>query len=200
MRADRLRRYPKVTRNVSSAALIVIGVLALYNGVLAPHLGYLHAMQKYETVVDGVTQEKCRIADTLEAKIGQWHTLQRELAELEDGVFTVDQAKTFVRSLLSLVEETGCAVVRADFAGEGKTTRMEDPNQTVVIEISHLSLDALGQPDQVSAVLERLRDHRPRISIDACRFDFPDGGSGLVECHLAVALHAVGNRKAPGGQ
>jgi hypothetical protein len=199
MIADRLRRYPKATRNASSAALIVVGVLALYHGVLAPHLGYLHAMQKYGAVVDGVTQEKNRIADTLEGKVSQWHTLQRELAELEDAVFTADQAKAFVRSLLSLVEETGCAVVRADFAGDGKTTRVEDPNQTVVIEISHLSLDALGQPEQVSALLGRLRDNRPRISIDSCRFDFSDGGSGQVECHLAVALYAVGNRKAPGG-
>ena len=200
MMADRLRRYPKTTRNVSSAALIVIGVLALHNWVLAPHLGYLHAMQKYGAVVDCVTQEKNRIADTLEAKVSQWHTLQRELAELEDGVFTADQAKTFVRSLLSLVEETGGTVVRADFTGGGKTTRMEDPNQTVVIEVSHLSLDALGPPAQVSALLERLRDNRPRISIDSCRFDFPDGGSGQVECHLALTVYAVGNRRVPGGE
>jgi hypothetical protein len=200
MMADRLRRYPKATRNASSAALIVIGVLALYNWVLTPHLGYLHAMQKYGAVVGCVAQEKNRIADTLEAKVSQWHTLQRDLAELEDGVFTADQAKTFVRSLLPLVEETGCTVVMADFAGGGKTTRVEDPNQTVVIEISHLNLDALGQPGQVSALLERLRDNRPRISIDSCQFDFLDGGSGQVGCHLAVTLYAVGNRKAPGGE
>lgn len=200
MMADRLRRYPKATRSASSAALIAIGALALYNWVLAPHLGYLHAMQKYGVVVDGVTQEKNRIADTLEAKVSQRRTLQRELAELEDGVFTADQAKAFARNLLPLVEETGSAVVRADFAGAGKTTRMEDPNQTVAIEISHLSLDALGQPEQVSALLERLRDHRPRISIDSCRFDFPDGGSGPVECHLAITIYAVGNRRAPGGE
>jgi hypothetical protein len=200
MMADRLRKYPKATRSVSSAALIVIGVLALYNWVLAPHLGYLHAMQKYGVVVDCVTQEKNRIADTLEAKVSQWHTLQRELAELENGVFTADQAKAFARSLLPLVEETGCAVVTADFAGAGKTTRVEDPNQTVVIEISHLSLDALGQSEQVSALLARLRDTRPRISIDSCRFDFPDGGSGSMECHLAMTMYALGNRRAPGGE
>jgi hypothetical protein len=200
MMADRLRKYPKATRNASSAALIVVGVLALYNWVLAPHLGYLHAMQKYGAAVDCVAQEKNRIADTLEAKVRQWHTLQRELAELEDGVFTADQAKTFARSLLPLVEETGCMVLLADFAGAGKTTRVEDPNQTVAIEISHLSLDALGQPEQVSALLARLRDHRPRIAIDSCQFDFPDGGSGPVGCHLAMTIYALGNRSAPGGK
>jgi hypothetical protein len=198
--ADRLRQYPKATRGVSSVALLVIGVLALYNWVLAPHLGYLHAMQKYGAVVDCVTQEKNRIAEALEGKISQWHTLQRELAEMEDGVFTADQAKAFARSLLPLVEETGCAVVTADFAGAGKTTRVEDPNQTVAIEISHLSLDVSGQPEQVSALLERLRDHRPRISIDSCQFDFPDGGSGPVGCHLAMTIYALGNRGAPGGK
>ena len=200
MRADRLRKYPKATRKASSAALIVIGVLALYNWMLAPHLGYLHAMQKYEAAVGCVAQEKNRIADTLEVKVRQWRSLQRELAELEEGVFTADQAKTFARSLLPLVEETGCAVVTADFAGAGKTTRVEDPNQTAVIAISHLSLDALGQPEQVSTLLERLRDYRPRISIDSCRVDFPDGGSGPVDCHLAITIYTVGNRRVPGGE
>ena len=55
------------------------------------------------------------------------------MAELDEGVFTADQAKTFVRSLLPLVEETGCVVVRADFAGDAKTQRLEEPNLPVVI-------------------------------------------------------------------
>jgi hypothetical protein len=200
MIADRVRRYPKATRNASSAALIVIGVLALYNWVLAPHLGYLHAMQEFGSVVNRVAQERDRICSTRDSKVSRWHTLQRELAELEEGVFTADQAKTFIRGLLPLVEETGCAVIMADFIGGGKTTRIEDPNQTVVIAVSHLNLDALGQPDQVSALLQRLRDHRPRISISACQFDFSDGGSGQVECHLALVVYALENRKGPAGE
>ena len=56
--ADRIRRYPKATRNASSAALLAIGVLALYNWVLAPHVGYLHAVQRLGPVVDRVTEEK----------------------------------------------------------------------------------------------------------------------------------------------
>jgi hypothetical protein len=200
MMADRIRMYPKATRRASSAALIVIGVLAMYNWVLAPHLGYLHAMQKLGSVVGRVVEERDRISSTLDTKVGQWHTLQRELAELDEGVFTADQAKTFVRSLLPLVEETGCAVVRADFVGEGKTTRIADPNQTVVIDVSHLNLDALGQPEQISALLQRLRDSRPRIWVDSCQFDFSNGDSTRIECNLALTLYAVGNRKGPGGE
>jgi hypothetical protein len=197
MIADRIRMYPRATRNASSAALIIIGVLAMYNWVLAPHLGYLHAIQKFESVVDRVVEERDRVCSTLDTKVGQWHTLQRELAELDDGVFTADQAKAFVRGLLPLVEETGCVVVLADFAGNKKTARIEDPNQTLVIEVSHLNLDTVGRPEQISALLQWLRDHRPRICVDSCQVDFSDGDSGRIECNLALTLYTVGNREVP---
>ena len=38
MITGRLRRHPKAARNASSVGLLAIGVLALYNWVLAPHV------------------------------------------------------------------------------------------------------------------------------------------------------------------
>jgi len=195
--ADRLRRYPKAARNASSAALLAIGLLALYNWVLAPHVGYLHAVQRLRPVVDQVTEERERICSTLDEKVGQCRTLQQDMAELDEGVFTGDRAKTFVRGLLPLVEETGCAVARADFGSDAKVERFGDPNLPVVIEVSHMNLDVLGQPDQVSTLLQRLRDSRPRAWIDSCRCDFSGGEGGQIECNLVLALYTVVDRKEP---
>jgi hypothetical protein len=197
MMADRVRAHPKAVRHGSSAALILIGVIAIYNWVLAPHLGCLHAMQKLGFVVGHVAKEKDRICSTLDTKVSQRQTLQRELAELEEGVFTAEQAKTFLRGLLPLVEETGCVVVLADFAGKGKPERIEDPNGPVVVEASHPSLDAEGRPEQVSALLQRLGDHRPRIWMDSCQLDLAPGDSGRMACHLALTFYTVGNRTEP---
>ena len=197
MIADRLRRYPKAARNASSAALLAIGVLALYNWVLAPHVGYLHAVQRLGPVVDRVTEERERICSTLDEKAGQWRTLQQDMAELDEGVFRADRARTFVRGLLPLVEETGCAVVRADFGADAKAERFEEPNVPMVVDVSHTNLDVLGQPGQVSALLQRLRDSRPRAWIDSCRCDFSGGDAGQVECNLVLTLYAVVDRKEP---
>ena len=198
MMADHIRRYPKAVRNASSAALLVIGVLALYNWVLAPHVGYLHAVQRLGPVVGRVTQERERICSTLEGKVGRWRTLQQDKAELEEGVFAVEQAKAFARGLLPLVEETGCAVLRADFKPDPRTQRLDEPNLPVVIEVSRMNLDVLGQPDQVSALLQRLRDSRPRAWIDSCQCDFSGPDAGQVECNLALALYIIIDRREPG--
>jgi hypothetical protein len=194
---DRLRRYPKAARNVSSVALLAIGVLALYNWVLAPHVGYLHAVQRLGPVVDRVTQERERICSTLDEKVGRWRTLQQELAELDEGVFTPDRATTFVRGLLPLVEETGCTVVRADFGTDAKTERFEEPNLPVVIEVSHVDLDVLGPPDRISALLRRLRDSRPRAWIDSCRYNFSGVDARQVECNLVLTLYTIVDREPP---
>jgi len=194
----RLRQYPKAARNASSAALLAIGLLALYHGVLAPHLGYLHAVQRLRPVVDQMTEERERICRTLEGKIGQWRTLQRDTAELEQGVFTREGARTFVRSLLPLVEETGCVVVRADFGSDRKPERFGEPNLPAVIEVSHLNLDTLGQQEQVLALLQRLRDSRPRAWIDSCECDFSGPEAGPMECNLVLTLYTVVERGDPG--
>ena len=112
-------------------------------------------------------------------------------------MLTAEQAKTFVRGLLPLVEETGCRVVLADFAAKGKPERTEDPNGPMVIEASHLNLAAVGQPEQVSALLQRLGDYRPRIWVDSCQLDFADGNSRRMECNLTLTLYTMGNRKEP---
>ena len=194
---DRIRRYPKTARNALSAALLALGVLALCNWVLWPHLGYLHAVQRLAPVVDRMTEERERICGTLDAKVGQWRTLQRDMADLDQGVFTADRAQTFVRGLLPLVEETGCVVVRADFSSDAKVERLGEPNQPMVMEVSQMNLEVLGQSDQVSALLRRLGDSRPRVWIDSCQCDFSGGDSGPVGCSLVLTLYTVVARQEP---
>jgi len=179
---------------VSSSVLVIIGVLALYTWVLSPHIGYLHAMQQLESAVDRVTEERERICSDRDTKIQRWRTLQRQMAEADEELFSADQAQTFVRGLLPWVEETGCAVVLADFPGDRKAAPAEDPNVPVSIAVSHLNLDAGGQPDQVRALLQRLEQRRPRVWIDSCRFEFSDGYSGRMSCSLVLTIYVVANR------
>jgi hypothetical protein len=199
MKMERFGVPPTAVRHGSSAALVLVGVFAMYHWVLAPHLGCLHAMQKLESAVERVAQEKERIDGTLAEKVGQRQTLQREVMELEEGVFTADQAGALVRGLLPLVEQTGCAVVMADFAGKGKPERIEDPNEPVALEVCHPILDAEGQSEQVSALLRQLAAHRPRIWVDACHVTFLNENSGRVACHLALTYYVVTSRKEAAG-
>jgi hypothetical protein len=195
VRADPVRRYPKTARNASSAALLALGVLALYNWVLAPHVGYLRAVQRLGPVVGRVTQERDRVCRTLEGKVGQRRTLQEDKAELEEGVFTVEQAQAFRRGLLTLVEETGCAVLRAEFNPDARTQRLDEPNLPVVMEVSRMNLEVLGRPDQVSALLQCLKDSRPRAWTDSCQCDFSGPEGGQVECNLTLALYVIVERR-----
>jgi hypothetical protein len=198
MMTERLRRHATAVRNGSSAALILVGLLALYNWVLAPHLGCLQAMQKLDSVVGRVAEEKDRICGTLEEKSKRWHTLQQELAQCEQGVCPAEQVRAMLRGLLPLVEETGGTIVAADFTAKGKPEQTEDPNGPVVIEAAHLALDVVGQPEHISTLLQQLGDHRPRIWVDSCQLEFAEGNAGPIECSLALTVYAVGDRKEPG--
>jgi hypothetical protein len=192
----RIRMHPKMARNSFSAALILIGVLALYNWVLAPHLGYLHAMQQYSSVVNRVVEEKNRISDTLDTKVQQWHLLQAEMTELDEGLFPAEEARTLIRNLLPLAEETGCTVVMADFADKSKPGPAPEPNRPATVAASRVTLDVAGPFDRVSALLQRFRDHRPRIWVNSCQLDFSGGASEALACHLTLTLYVTGEEQA----
>ena len=207
MIADRLRRCPRAARDTSSVALLIIGLLALYSWVLAPHVGYLHALERFESAVTRVSEERDRISDSLDTKVAQWRSLQREMADFEEGLFPAQEAQTFVRGLLPFVEETGCAVLLADYAGGGRVEPVgegfpdavscvggPEPNAPVALAVSHLDLAASGTPEQVMTLLERMENHRPRVWVDSCRFDFPHGYSGRIECHLVLTLYVAAPR------
>ncbi len=197
MIADRIRTHPQAVRHASSAAVIIMGAIALYNWVLAPHVGYLHAMQKLEAAVSSIDEEKDRVGGTLEAKTSQWRSLRQELAELEEGVFTIQEAQAFLRGLLPLVEETGCTVVVADLAGHDRTAPIEEPNVPLVVDVFHPSLVVSGGADQILVLLQRLRGHRPRVWIDSCQCDFSDAEP--LGCSLVLALYATEHRYKSGG-
>ncbi|MCU0914554.1 MAG: hypothetical protein MUC88_08335 [Planctomycetes bacterium] len=207
MIADRLRRCPRVARDTSSVALLLIGLLALCNWVLVPHVGYLRALQRLESAVARGSEERDRIGGSLEDQVAQWRSLQRETAGLAERLFQAREAQTFVRDLLPFVEETGCVVVLADYAGGGPAEPVPEgfpdavscvggpePNAPVALVVSHLDLTAAGTLDQITALLERIENHHPRVWVDACRFDFPHGYSGRMECHLVLTMYVAQQR------
>ncbi len=190
MSADRNSRVGRPMRRAWPAALLIIGAIALCNWVAGPYLGYLRAVQQLKPVVGQMAEEKNRIHGNLGPKLRQMRTMERELADIRAGLFRSGEAGEFVRNLPALVEQTGCTIVLAGFAGgaAGPARPADEPD---TLEVSHANLTVLGQYEQLIALLERLQDHRRKVWVDSCRVERLDAGSGLCRCRMAVTIYAL---------
>jgi len=178
--------------NVLPVALVVIGAIAMYNWMVRPHVSYLHAVQRLEPVVGQMADERDRICGTLDARLERLRAMRRELAEVRGGLFTRDELKGFIPDLQSLVEQTGCAVVMADFS-DGTETRPARGagSQAAEVKASRANLTVLGRYDQIITLLERLRSNRRKVYVDSCRLELSDARLGQLKCQLALTTYAV---------
>jgi len=171
------------------AAPFLIGVVAFYNWVLSPHLGYLHAMQRLEPVMTRMAEELDAADGTRDEKLATMRGLRTELARVREGLFTPQESKAFMQDLPMLVGKTGCTMGTVDFTRDAPET--DDPNVPVTIETLHADCTLLGQYEQIVVLLRSLREGRQKVWVDSCQIDLLDPRSGRLECRLRLTIHIV---------
>ena len=191
MTTDRSHRTVGSGRHALTAAPFVIGVVALYNWAISPHVGYLHAMQRLEPVMDRMVQELDVVNETLDEKCTTMRNLQAELARVREGLFTRQQSKAFVHELQALAGKAGCAVVAADFTCEKDANKREDPNTPAVVETLHVDLTTEGEYDQIVAFLRMLQERPQKVWVDSCQIDLVDSCLGRLECRLGLTIYVA---------
>jgi hypothetical protein len=185
---DRSHKSAGSARRALTAAPFVIGAMALYNWAISPHVGYLHAMQRLEPVMDRMVEELNVVGETLEEKRSTMRNLRAELATVREGVFTREQSKAFVHDLQTLVGKAGCVMVAADFTCDKDVNERDDPNVPPAVEALHADFTMEGQYDQIVAFLQMLREKPQKVWVDSCQIDFVDSGRGPLECRLGLTI------------
>ena len=195
MAADRIIMMKGSKRSALSIALLAIGAAAMYNWILSPQVGYLRAVQRYQPVVNEMAEQTGRIGRTLDTKRQRLRSLQREWAETRDSFFTSAQARLFLGSLQSFVEQSGCTAIAAESSSEGQAGPSPKSKEATPLTTSHVALTMVGQYDQIITLLERLQTSRPKIWVDSCSLKLSDVRSGRLECRLVLTVHALSDKE-----
>lgn len=172
-----------------TAAPFILGVIALYNWMIAPHVGYLHAMQRLEPVLGRMAGELDAVSGGLDEKLSRMQAVRRELETVREGLFTREESRVFAHDLQALVGRAGCTLVAIGFTCEG-VARTDDPNTPCLVEVSRAELTVQGQYEQIITLLQTLRDRREHVWIDSCRMDLVDPRDGQLKCQLGLTIYA----------
>lgn len=195
MLVDNLSKLKAPYRNVLSAALIIATAIAMYNWVLAPHVSYLFAVQKYEPVASNIANENVALCNALEDKRKQLDQLRQQFTQLQSALFTPQQAKEFFRDLQNLAAESGCTVTSVSFPPDQPGPLIRQGDKTLLVVSRGALLGLLAPYDKVVSLLARLQNSDQKVWIDSFTMELRDPGSAQLECTIALTIYIVQNRE-----
>jgi hypothetical protein len=182
-----------------SVSLVAIAAVAMYGWMVAPHVRYLYAVQRYEPAVQNAGKQRSLLRQALGTKRRKLEASQTELATLRSLVFTPEEARDFFDGMESLCRQTGCTVISANFDSPSGGSRPSASRDRDVTATRRIHLIAAGRYDQIVAMLNQLQARPQRVHIDACRVEL-DLTSGELKCDMTMTLWVLCVGANPNGE
>ena len=189
MPVPQINSFSFSARRATSAALLLVGLIAMLRWMVWPHVGYLQAVQRLEPVVEEMAGANDRIRRMLGPRLRERRALQRELDGIRAGLFTPAGGPAFLHDLPSWVERAGCTLLAAHFTTEGGAARDGAPDPPDALTACRANVTVAGRHEQIIALLAGLQNHRPRVWVDACRLEASPPRSERLKCELAMTIY-----------
>ena len=191
MLVEKLSKLSSSSRNALSAALVLIAAVAMYRWLVAPHVTYLFAVQRYEPILQDVAQKKQNLRNSVTVKRKRLVDLEEEFSNVVGEFFTSEQAGAFFAEIPDIAGREGCPVSAVSFqpAQAGPTLRYG--GKVLVIRSRAASLTVTGQYNSVMALLGALGDRQQRVWVDSLRMELSDVTTGILRCTISISIHTI---------
>ena len=83
MLPENWKELTHASRNAMLAAFVLVGVIAAYNWIIAPHRNYLLAAQRRESVKDDLIKKNQAVRDNVKTKTNQLERLQKQFSLIQ---------------------------------------------------------------------------------------------------------------------
>jgi vacuolar-type H+-ATPase subunit I/STV1 len=184
MLIDNLAKLGSSTRRATSAALIVIAAIAMYNWMVTPQAAYLSSAKGYESVMDKIAEQGKSIASRVEIKKKLLEKLRENSAQLKSVLFTSDQAEEFFSDLQVIAEQTGCAVHTINRIADKRNSE----NERLGVVTRSAELSVIGNYRDMVKLIERLQNRTEKVWIDQIGVQILDSDSDKARCGLTITI------------
>lgn len=197
MRLHKLNELTASEHRVIIAALCIIGILAVHNWLVSPHVASLRAAQRYERATSMAVKESETIGRELQAKRQGLERLLAEQTVLAEGIFYPAEVEQFFNALEPLCAETQCTVNSFSHADKDNPIRrgVGDVNMPVLQKTATLTLQA--SYGNIVRLVERLQAYPRKVWIDKLKILSGTTASGTI-CHLEISIYVHRDKENEG--
>jgi hypothetical protein len=178
-----------------AASVVIVGV-ALYNWIVAPHVTYLRAVNRYEPVVERIAQEKASLKDLLISRQKRLADLEAQFSLIRPLLFTVEQARQLLSDLEVMAAEEKCSMMTVDLGSNRPTRIVGDEQETLLVEGVDTSVTLTGSYDGIMALIGRLQAQQRKIWIRTLTLELAGPETQKLRCRMDIGIYVIKEKEA----
>ena len=191
MLLEQLKKTTNSHRNVFLSVIVIIGFIAVYNWVVAPHRNYLMAAQTYESAIDNLAKKNHTISTSLRIKNKEFNELQEKLNLNLELFFDPVETRAFFSGIEAVTEKAGCMMYSLTFSSNDSAsgTGIEGTNGYIIAR--GIQLSVMGGYSNIEALMNKLQAGSKHVRIDAVRIYSDNENPGYLKCDMNVTIYEI---------
>jgi hypothetical protein len=182
-------------RALLAASVVIVGV-ALYNWIVAPHVTYLRAVQRYEPVVDRIAQEKASLKDLLISRKKRLADLELQFSQIRPFLYTYEQARQLLSDLEGMAVEYKCSITTVDLGSNRPTRIVGDEQESLLVEGVDTSVTITGSYDGIMAFIGRLQTQQRKIWVRTLTLELAGLETQKLRCRIDIGIYVIMEKEA----
>ncbi len=183
------------SKNVVLAALALIGVIAVYNWIVAPHANYLMAAQRYKSAIDVLAKKNEIISKNVIVKKKELEKLQDEFEQVHTSLFDPIGAKEFFSDIEVMAEDTNCIIHSLNVSQTGPARKADQSKASSYIAANHATLSVVGNYRNIVALMSKLQGRLEQVRIDSASIKLIGSNSNRLKCDITITVYIMQNKE-----
>lgn len=183
------------SRNAVFAAFVLVGVIAAYNWIIAPHRNYLLASQQRESVKDNLIKKNQAVRDNLKTKTNQLERLQKQFSLIQSSFFDPVEAHTFLSNIQNLARQENCILSSLNFLPVKSKSKTGPPDADRNITTNRAKLTIIGGYKNLVALISRLQDRPQQVLIKPITVASISESPGQLKCEATIMIYVIHDKE-----
>ena len=183
------------SRNALFAALVLIGAIAGYNWIVAPHRKYLLASEQRESVTQELLKKNAVVRKNLKTKESELEQLQEQFGQVRNRFFDTAGSRDFFSDIKVLAKEARCNLASLSFVPPGSRSKGAPGEKASDLTVSAATLNVVGGYRSILDFMKRLQDRPEHVQIDSISLGFIDAKPGLLKCEITVSVYVIQDKE-----
>ena len=178
-------------KNIVLAALVLMGAIAIYNRVVAPHANYLLAAQRYESVANKLIRKNQAIIDNVKIKKKEVEGLEEKLEQMRTNFFEPIEAKEFFSDIEVMSEGANCTISSLDVSQTRSALKAERSGARGYTTANHATLSVVGSYRNIVVLMNKLQGSPRQVWINSVSIKPISDSSEQLKCDISIVIYTT---------